>query len=90
MSKAGCRACNCEQGPIIGAGSRNMDTGRALRLRQLPRSLPVAIRDTVQGTLLASLCSTGSVAHWTLPGRAWWPAPRVVAATDANAAWKMS
>eukprot|EP00972_Heterocapsa_arctica_P052806 7772416-Heterocapsa_arctica.AAC.1 len=77
MSKAGCRACNCEQAPLVGAGRPSRDAARALRLRQSPRSLPIAKIGVEQGELLALLCSTDSTAHWSLPGRAWWPAPRI-------------
>eukprot|EP00972_Heterocapsa_arctica_P076336 11261729-Heterocapsa_arctica.AAC.1 len=63
MSKAGCKAFNCEQAPLVGAGSPTRDTTRAARLRQAPRALPIAKIGVVQGQLLALLCSTGSTAH---------------------------
>eukprot|EP00972_Heterocapsa_arctica_P105557 15552017-Heterocapsa_arctica.AAC.1 len=70
MSKAGCRSCNCEAPPLIGSGCPSRDSVRAARLRQAPRALPITKLAAEQGQQLAALCSTGSIAHWSLPGNA--------------------
>ena len=60
------------------------------RQARTPRAFPVAKKNIAQGEILATLCSTGQLAHWSLPGKAWWPAPRIAPATVSTAVWQIA
>eukprot|EP00969_Alexandrium_andersonii_P298105 13175752-Alexandrium_andersonii.AAC.1 len=53
-----------------------------------PRWIPVAAASTAPGGLLASLHGSWPEAGWPGPSAHWWPRPRAVRRSRANAAWR--